>query len=138
MHEIQITVRFGETDALGHVNNTSYFIYMEEARTRFFEAIGYAMDINRGNFIVASATCDFINQGYFNQVLKIKSYVSKIGTKSFQLDHEMYCMKTSKLIAKGNAAIVFFNFDKQQSEPFPDSLKTKLERFFTPQICTNA
>ena len=44
MHEIQISVRFGETDALGHINNTSYFIYLEEARIRFFESIGYNMD----------------------------------------------------------------------------------------------
>lgn len=32
MHEIQVTIRLCETDALGHINNASYFVYLEEAR----------------------------------------------------------------------------------------------------------
>ena len=39
MQELEVNVRFSETDALGHINNTSYFIYLEEARMKFFEAL---------------------------------------------------------------------------------------------------
>lgn len=134
MHELQVTVRFGETDALGHINNTSYFIYLEEARVRFFEKVGYSMDPKGWNFILASTKCDFINQGYFNQDLTIKSYVSKIGTKSFQIEHEICCTNTDHLIARGNAIIVYFNFEKQQSEPLPDNLKESLQSFLIPSI----
>lgn len=98
MHEIQVTVRFCETDALGHINNASYFVYLEEARIRFFESIGYNMDIKGWNFILASTKCDFVSQGYFNQILAIKTYVSKIGTKSFQLEHDIVCAQTKQLI----------------------------------------
>lgn len=127
MHEIQITVRFGETDALGHINNTSYFIYLEEARIRFFEAIGYQVDARDWNFILASTKCDFVSQGYFNQQLIIKTSVSRIGSKSFHLDHEIICSQTSKLIAQGNAVMVCFDFEKQQSEPLPEVLLDKLK-----------
>lgn len=126
MQEIFVKVRFGETDALGHINNTSYFIYTEEARVRFFEALGYSMNTGNWQFIMASTKCDFINQGYFNQELSIKTYVSRIGTKSFQLEHDMICMKTNKLIAKGEATVVYFDFEKQQSEVIPESLREKL------------
>ncbi|XJZ29079.1 acyl-CoA thioesterase [Bacillota bacterium Lsc_1132] len=129
MHELQVTVRFGETDALGHINNTSYFIYLEEARIRFFEALGYGMDARKWNFILASTKCDFIHQGYFNQLLNIKTFVSKIGTKSFQLEHEIVCAQTETLVAKGNAIIVFFDFETQQSKPLPDLLKKELKKF---------
>lgn len=37
MHELKVNVRFSETDALGHINNTSYFIYLEEARMKFLK-----------------------------------------------------------------------------------------------------
>lgn len=37
MYETQVKVRFCETDALGHINNTSYFIYLEEARIAFLK-----------------------------------------------------------------------------------------------------
>ncbi len=128
-HELQVTVRFGETDALGHINNTSYFIYLEEARIRFFEALGYGLDAKKWNFILASTKCDFINQGYFNQLLTIRTFVSKIGTKSFQLEHELICANTGKLIAKGNATIVYFDFEAQKSKPLPALLREQLKTY---------
>ncbi len=101
MHELQINVRFGETDALGHINNTSYFIYLEEARVKYFETLGYSMDVKKWHFILASTKCDFLSQGYFNQILTVKTWVSRIGSKSFQLDHEIVCSRTNDLIARG-------------------------------------
>lgn len=130
MHEIQVNVRFSETDALGHINNTSYFIYLEEARIRFIEALGFNMNTEAWNFILASTKCDFLSQGYFNQTLMIKTYVSKIGTKSFQIEHDIIDAKTDKLIAKGNAIMVCFDFEKQQSEPLPEILKEGLQHYF--------
>ncbi|WP_174730993.1 thioesterase family protein [Mesobacillus harenae] len=127
MHEIQVTVRFGETDALGHVNNASYFIYLEEARIRFFEALGYGMDTKGWNFILASTKCDFLSQGFFNQPLTIKTEVSRIGTKSFELTHDIVCTQTGELIAKANAVIVYFDFVEQKSEVIPEMLRSGLE-----------
>ncbi|MCL6571995.1 MAG: acyl-CoA thioesterase [Bacillus sp. (in: Bacteria)] len=129
MHEIQVTVRFGETDALGHINNTSYFIYLEEARIRFIERLGYKMDSENWNFILASTKCDFFSQGYFDQRLAIHSYVSKIGTKSFQLEHDIICTQTMELIAKGNAIMVYFDFEKQRSEHIPLLLREGLKDY---------
>jgi acyl-CoA thioester hydrolase len=129
MHETQVTVRFSETDALGHINNTSYFIYLEEARIRFIETLGFKMNIENWNFILASTKCDFISQGYFDQNLTIRTYVSKIGTKSFQLEHDVISTQTNELIAKGNAIMVYFFFKKQQSEPIPELLRAGLQNF---------
>ncbi|MEH7106734.1 MULTISPECIES: acyl-CoA thioesterase [Bacillaceae] len=129
MHEIQVNVRFGETDAIGHINNTSYFIYLEEARIRFFESLGFNMDSKNWNFILASTKCDFLSQGYFNQTLLVKTTVSKIGTKSFQLEHDIICAKTNERIACGNAIMVYFDFDEQQSKPLPDLLQEELQKY---------
>lgn len=129
MSEIQITARFGETDALGHINNASYFSYLEEARIRFFEEIGYNINTKKWNFILASTKCDFISQGYFNQKLTIMTNVSKIGTKSFQLEHEIVCSQTGNIIARANAVIVYFDFDKQESAMIPDLLREGLRGY---------
>ncbi|MED1204058.1 acyl-CoA thioesterase [Heyndrickxia acidicola] len=123
-----VTARCGETDALGHINNTSYFIYMEEARIKFFQYLGFGMDIKDWRFILASTTCDYIAQGYFNDEIEVTAEVAEIGTKSFHLMHRMINRKTGKLIAKGKAVIVYFNFDKQVSEALPELLKSELSR----------
>jgi len=130
MHEIEVTARFNETDALGHINNTSYFIYLEEARIRFIEALGSDKDTKDWNFILASTKCDFIRQGYFNQQFLIKTYVSRIGTKSFQLEHEIILAETNELVARGNAIMVYFNFAMQESAPLPELLVKELRKCF--------
>jgi acyl-CoA thioester hydrolase len=126
MESITVTSRFCETDALGHINNTTYFVYLEEARIKFFQSLGFEMDVKDWRFILASTKCDFVSQGYFNQELKITTYLSKIGSKSFQLEHDILCANTHQLIAKGNAVIVYFDFLEQQSKIIPELLKEQL------------
>ena len=125
--ETTVTVRFSETDLLGHVNNTSYFIYLEEARLHFLKEMEHELRVRDWTFILASTKCDFLSQAYFDQVLKIETTVSKVGTKSFQLEHSISCKQTGIPIAKGHAVLVQFNFDKQESEPIPELLKAKLK-----------
>lgn len=128
MYTNEVTVRFCETDALGHVNNTSYFIYFEEARVQFIASLGYGMDVKDWRFILASTKCEFKSQGYFDQKLKVESYVTRIGTKSFELEHRVSCAQTGILIAVGNAVVVYFDFDNQVSAAIPDDMRSELEQ----------
>ncbi|PUF89290.1 MULTISPECIES: thioesterase family protein [unclassified Geobacillus] len=132
-HTTTVNIRFCETDALGHVSNTSYFIYLEEARIRMFEELGSGSDLKGWRFILASTKCDFINQAFFGQRLKIETNVSKIGNKSFQLVHRILDEKTGTLIALGESTVVYFNFETQKSEPIPDDLRKQLEQYTIPE-----
>jgi acyl-CoA thioester hydrolase len=132
-HTMTVNIRFCETDALGHVSNTSYFIYLEEARIRLFEELGYGSNVKEWRFILASTKCDFVNQAFFGQRLKIETNVSKIGNKSFQIVHRILDEKTGTLIALGEATIVYFNFKTQKSEPIPDDLRNQLEQYMIPE-----
>jgi acyl-CoA thioester hydrolase len=133
-HETNLTVRFGETDLLGHVNNASYFSYLEHARTEFFKLLSSAED-NRNdkwNYILATIKCDFRAQAYFDQELVLATKVSRIGNKSFTLIQPIYDKKTETLIAHGESVIVYFDFDEQRSKPIPESLRKKLEEYLEP------
>ncbi|MFC7062147.1 acyl-CoA thioesterase [Halobacillus seohaensis] len=130
-HEIDTNVRFCETDAAGHVNNTSYFIYLEEARGKFFQDILGDYE-TFGRFIIASTKCDFLSQAYFNQKLIISTWVSKIGTKSFRFNHDIKAQESGVLIAEAEAAIVCFNYEEQKSEPIPSAVRQILENQLVP------
>ena len=128
VHEIPVKVRFSETDALGHISNISYFIYLEEARTEFFADLGFGRDINNWKIILASASCDFVSQGYYNQKLVVQTAVSRIGNSSFQVVHEIKDVESGELIAKGQASAVHFNFKTQKSEVLPEANIQLLEK----------
>jgi acyl-CoA thioester hydrolase len=37
----QMPIRWGDQDAMGHVNNTVYFRYMEQTRIEWLESFGF-------------------------------------------------------------------------------------------------
>jgi acyl-CoA thioester hydrolase len=126
-HETTVKVRFSETDALGHVSNISYFIYLEEARIEFFRDLGFEIVLDKWNIIMVSANCVFYKQAYFDQRLKVTSFVTKIGNSSFKIGHRITDAKTGELIAEGDAGAVYFDFNAQKSEPLPEGIRAKLE-----------
>jgi acyl-CoA thioester hydrolase len=136
-HEIPIKVRFCETDALGHISNISYFIYLEEARTEFFEHLGFQTEIDDWQVILASASCDFVNQGFYKQKLKVVTEISKIGNSSFSLAHRIEDAETGTIIANGKASAVHFNFETQRSERIPDHIRKELEKHQIKEVSHN-
>lgn len=129
--DVEIYVRYCETDAGGHVSNTSYFLYMEEGRTRFFDQIGMGSRARKDiNFVVAHTECDFIAQAYASETLSVSTAISAIGNKSFSMVHTIRHAETGALIAKGCAVVVCFNFQQQQSVQIPPDMRGRLEHYF--------
>lgn len=127
MHETPIYVRFCETDALGHTNNTSYFFYFEESRMKFLNAVAPKADNTDVQFVVARITCDYIQQSYAGDTLTARTTVEKVGSKSFTLRQEVL-NEQQQLIAGGECIIVCFNQQSQQSVVIPDDLRAQLEQ----------
>ncbi|TAA72004.1 acyl-CoA thioesterase [Planococcus salinarum] len=136
-YETKVKVRFCETDALGHISNISYFIYLEEARTDFFIDLGFGADLEDWKVILASAKCDFVRQGYYNQKLEVVTEVLRIGRSSFTIVHRIQDAETGELIANGEASAVYFDFKAQKSEKIPDNLRKMLEKHLVKESVAN-
>lgn len=132
-HETNLTVRFGETDLLGHVNNASYFTYLEQARVEFFKELDSGEGAKSWQFILASTKCDFLAQAYFDQALTVVTKVTRIGNKSFQLAQPIYDSKTGETIADAESTIVYFDFGDQKSKSIPAEMREKLEQYLTSE-----
>ncbi|HET7627412.1 MAG TPA: thioesterase family protein [Bacillales bacterium] len=129
-HEIELTVRFGETDLLGHVNNANYFSYLEHARVQFIKEIDVENSYDGWQLILASIKCDFVAQTFFDQKLTVATYVSRIGNSSFTLVQPIYDSETKELVAKGESVLVYFDFEEQKSKPIPDAWRRQLGKYF--------
>jgi len=131
-HEISVYVRVSETDMFGHVNNTSHFLYFEEARTKFFQEIYPSRD-STVSFILASITCDYLKQAYYGEALKVLTSVSEIGIKSFHMTQTL--AKGDQVIAEATATAVCFDYEEQRTVPLPESVKSNLrEKMITNTI----
>ncbi|MBP2258670.1 acyl-CoA thioesterase [Virgibacillus alimentarius] len=125
---MEVDVRVSETDLLGHVNHANYFTYMEEGRLSFLKELGLQVEDEGFSIMLASAKCDFIRQGYFNQTLIVNTKVTRVGNSSFNLGSDIIEKESGELIAKGEVTIVYFDVAKQKSTPLKESFREKLNQ----------
>jgi len=128
-----ITPRFGDIDALGHVNNMVPSGWFELARNNIIRIFNPAMEIKREAFplILAHSDYDFMGQLYFNHDVEVRTWITKIGTKSFTVYHEAW--QQDRLCVKGNAVVVHYDFSAESSVPIPEDKRQLLaEHLYKP------
>ncbi len=120
-----VSVRWGDMDAYGHVNNAVFFTYFECGRIAYFERIGIK-DRSESTPLapaLASATIDFRQQLHFPAELEIGTRVTKIGRSSFGLEHVILRSGTEDVVADGTSVMVYVDYRAGKSTPIPDSLR---------------
>jgi acyl-CoA thioester hydrolase len=122
MFTTTIQPRFGDTDCLGHINNTALALWFEQARTPFFRIFSPSLEIKLDTWplIMAHTDYDFVAEMNLNEV-EIRTTVSRIGVKSFTVYHEAW--QQGRLCAKGHAVVVYFDFKHKESVPIPEHIK---------------
>ncbi len=120
-------VRWGDMDALGHVNNVVYFRYMEQARISWFDSLGVVLTAGRGPVIV-SASCNFTRAIVYPAEIEISVRCGRPGRSSFPVYHEICAAGDATLrYADGEATIVWVDHKAGKSMPLPETLRALLE-----------
>lgn len=117
-----------DTDALGHVNNTSIPIWFENSRNELYKIFNPSMDLNpkTWNLIMVHTEFDYLNQIFYGKPVEVRTFVEKIGNTSFTVYQEAWQEK--KLTATGRAILVQFDFNKQEKVVISDNIKENLEK----------
>jgi acyl-CoA thioester hydrolase len=124
-------IRWGDMDAMGHVNNTIYFRYMEQARISMFGAMNVPPDRGGEGPIVINARCDFLKEFRYPDTVRVKTFIGAIGRSSFETLVEMTPAGDEQTVyARGGAKVVWVNFPLQKSASLPASMLDKLKRPF--------
>jgi len=128
VHEMRIPIRWGDMDAMNHVNNTIYFRYLEIARIDWMSSIGCQPDPQGEGPVIVNAFCSFYKQLEYPGEVLLKMYVSDPGRSTFESWGTMERADDPGVIyAAGGATTVWVNFPAQKSAPLPDSMRRHLE-----------
>jgi acyl-CoA thioester hydrolase len=124
VHEMVIPIRWGDMDAMGHVNNTVYFRYFETIRIDWLHSIGGPPDPNGTGPVIVNAFCNFIKQLEFPGDVLAKHYVANPGRSSFDTYLTLERTDLPGVIhANGGAKTVWVDFKAQKSVALPDWLR---------------
>lgn len=130
VHVMRMPIRWGDMDALGHVNNTVYFRYIETARIAWFEQTGAIPDPSREGPVIVTANCTFVKQLTYPGEIEVSTYVGPPGRSSFELSHDIRLVgadgQAGDLHAEGGVKVVWVNFLEEKSAPLPEALRALL------------
>jgi acyl-CoA thioester hydrolase len=121
-------VRFGDLDAMKHLNNVVFLRYFETARIDYLNRLMEAHDpVNRADgfgFIFASCQIEYRSPAHFDEEVAIRVRPAEIGTKSLTLEFDMRVGE--RLIAEGRGVLVGYDYGAERTVPLPDALKERL------------
>jgi acyl-CoA thioester hydrolase len=108
MWQDNITPRFSDTDALGHINNTVFAVWFEGARQGVFKIFTPELDLQRWPLIIASIKLDYHAQTQYGAEVEIRTYISRIGGSSFDVYQEAW--QGGVKTVSGTAVMVQFSY----------------------------
>ena len=113
-------IRWADMDALGHVNNTAYFRYMEQARIEWLYANvsnGSGFDQGQGPVIV-NASCTFLAPLVYPGDVEVRMYLGELGRTSVGSFYDIYM--GGRKYAEGAAHIVWIDLATKRPTPLPE------------------
>jgi len=126
VHVERIAIRWGDMDAMGHVNNTVYFRYMEQARISWFDALVPQEEAWKSTgIVIANASCNFKRAITYPGTVEIKVYTDPPGGSSVGTHYEM--LIDGALYADGAATVVFIDMQKQKPIRIPQAIREVLQ-----------
>ena len=126
VHVERIAIRWGDMDAMGHVNNTVYFRFMEQARIGWFDALVPRGEAWQGTgIVIANASCNFKRAMNYPGTVEVKVYTAPPGGSSVATFYEL--LIEGQLYADGTATVVFVDMARQKPVRIPESIRTRLQ-----------
>lgn len=126
-----IEVRYSDLDPQGHLNNSRYLTYFEQARINYIVHLGLWQG---GSFlgmgiIVANAQVNFLAPVFFGQKIQAGARMTRLGNKSMTMEYSLIDTETGKELSTGSTVLVAYNYQSGETVPIPDSWREIIQEF---------
>lgn len=123
---LKLTARWGDMDALGHVNNARFFTYDESVRLEYFRRLmeGDPKFWNEYGLILAHIEADFLAQLKPPAELDLGFRIARLGRTSMGTEAGMFL--GDRLVAVTRGVLVWFDYRSNMPLPLPEAVKTRI------------
>jgi thioesterase-3 len=133
-----VKVRNHHIDAYGHVNNAQYLTYLEDARTDFFEELGFSLAVLAKRNIriyLTEIRLQFRRPAKLLDYLEIYGWFIEINKRRATWGHEIYNRDTGKLLVSGTTAGMFL--ENGRLVTIPDDMRKAMMKIYLPDDIPN-
>ncbi|TAF74392.1 MAG: acyl-CoA thioesterase [Bacteroidetes bacterium] len=130
--EIQIRVRYAETDQMGYVYYGNYATYFEVARVESLRNLGMSYKALEESGImlpVLEYKCKYLKPAKYDDLLRIKVVIKSIPTVRIYFEYEVY-NDANELLSVADTTLVFINAKTMRPCAAPALFLSSLEKYF--------
>lgn len=133
VHEVQIRVRYGETDQMGYLYYGQYAGYYEVGRVETIRSLGMtykSLEEEHGIWLpVVSLESRFVRPAHYDDLLTVRTEVRRLPDEHIVFHVEIR-NEQRKLVNAGRVRLCFFDARAKKVIPAPEILMEKLRPFF--------
>ena len=128
IHTTAIKMRWGDMDALGHLNNTYYFRYMEQARIEWLDSLAAPIEPGKIGPVIAHIACDFKQELVYPATVLVKTFATHVGRSTMTAELDSFLQHDAATIyATGHAVLVWVDYEKGGSIAIPQAVRSQCE-----------
>ena len=119
-HEIELRVRYQETDPMGFLHHANYFAYFEIGRTEMLRASGgnyRQMEADGILVVVVKAECRFRSPARYDDLLRLRTTITRVTRAKIEHQYELF--RDGQCLAIGNVTLACID-RSGQVQPVPD------------------
>lgn len=128
-HEIQIRIRYAETDKMGIVHHSNYAVWFEVGRSEFCRARGFSYremeEKEKALLVVAELYCRYKSPAYYEDELTVRTKIGELRSRTLRFVYEIYRASDNTILAEGETLHVVTDTDKKVRS-LPESYKERL------------
>ncbi|MGE8722730.1 acyl-CoA thioesterase [Leptospira terpstrae] len=128
MIRTDIQIRFNDMDPMRRVNNASYSSYLELARLDFCNRYLSVSELDDIPFVLARIEMDLKASVLPGASIFVETWVSSIGTSSWEFSYEIRDQKTNVLYVSAKTVQVYFDYRAKSKKPIPPDFLISLEK----------
>jgi acyl-CoA thioester hydrolase len=127
--KLKLRLDWSEMDLFGHINNVSYFKFIQASRMNYWEQVGFKNGFYKDKTgpILVSTGCQFSKPLFYPDSIIIEARLEFIKTTSIGLHHRILNGK-NELSAEAHDVIVLYDFAKNEKVPIPAELRATIEK----------
>lgn len=130
-HRLVVPLRWGDFDALAHVNNVRYLDFMQDARVSLVHEFGLPKSsLTEIGHLVARNEIDYIKPiGVNDHAVTVEIWISRFGGASYDVRYDIFDDEGG-VCARAKSVMVTVDMATEAVIRIPDDVRAVMERFY--------
>ncbi len=120
----EVTLRYADMDALGHLNNAVYSTLLEAGRVDYVSCVLADVTPQGAGFVIVKLTVDFKAEGRYPGTASIATRIVRLGGSSMTFSQDITL--AGKVIATGESICALFDLTRRKAMRMPDAMRGRI------------